>query len=291
HKDDSDHHHSEKSDEHHSKPGTSHKADSDHHHSEKSDEHHSKPETGAPKGGFPPFCGEHENYFWVSGQRVNIHSDVTLFSGGGCDDWQIVEVISQRSLINEDWNAVWAGVLGSSRALGSDCDLSLISFTKPGGTHQDDYKLGSGSWQFPADPCWLVDTIAAWKLDFTESCREPPFKPGPDHGCPDYGCPDYGCPDHGCPDYGCPDHGYPDHGCPDHGCPDHGCPDHGDHDHKHHHPPGGDGGCVPEPATIAIWGLGIGLAGAAALRRRKQPRRRWSEENRQAILDIIEGKR
>jgi hypothetical protein len=47
---------------------------------------------------------------------------------------------------------------------------------------------------------------------------------------------------------------------------------------------------VPEPATIAIWGLGIGLAGAAALRR-KQPRGRWSQENRQAIYAIIGGKR
>lgn len=47
---------------------------------------------------------------------------------------------------------------------------------------------------------------------------------------------------------------------------------------------------VPEPATIAIWGVGIGLAGAAALRR-KQPRGRWSQENRQAIYAIIGGKR
>jgi len=48
---------------------------------------------------------------------------------------------------------------------------------------------------------------------------------------------------------------------------------------------------VPEPATIAIWGLGAGLAGAAALRRRKQPKGRWSEENRQAIFQVIERRR
>lgn len=47
---------------------------------------------------------------------------------------------------------------------------------------------------------------------------------------------------------------------------------------------------VPEPTTIAIWGVGVGLAGAAALRRRKQPQGRWSKENRQQILSIIEGK-
>ena len=48
---------------------------------------------------------------------------------------------------------------------------------------------------------------------------------------------------------------------------------------------------VPEPVTAVIWGVGAGLAGAAALRRRKQPRGRWSEENRQAILQIIDNKR
>ncbi|MGA2254824.1 MAG: hypothetical protein ABSG53_09195 [Thermoguttaceae bacterium] len=56
-------------------------------------------------------------------------------------------------------------------------------------------------------------------------------------------------------------------------------------------PFGGIGGPVPEPVSIAIWGVGAGLAGAAALRRRKQPRGRWSEENRQAIFQVIEGKR
>jgi hypothetical protein len=48
---------------------------------------------------------------------------------------------------------------------------------------------------------------------------------------------------------------------------------------------------IPEPTTIAIWGVGVGLAGAAALRRRRQPGGRWSDENRQAIFHIIEGKR
>jgi len=49
---------------------------------------------------------------------------------------------------------------------------------------------------------------------------------------------------------------------------------------------------VPEPTSVAVWGLGVGLAGAAALRRRK---RRvaggWSAENRQAILEVIQGRR
>ncbi len=47
---------------------------------------------------------------------------------------------------------------------------------------------------------------------------------------------------------------------------------------------------VPEPVAVVIWGVGAVLAGAAALRRRKQPRGRWSEENRQAILQIIDSK-
>ncbi len=47
---------------------------------------------------------------------------------------------------------------------------------------------------------------------------------------------------------------------------------------------------VPEPATLAIWGLGAGLAGAAALRRRKQPGGRWSEEDRKAIFQVIHAK-
>jgi hypothetical protein len=48
---------------------------------------------------------------------------------------------------------------------------------------------------------------------------------------------------------------------------------------------------VPEPAGIAVWGIGAGLAaGAAALRRRKQRRGRWSKENREAVLRIVQGK-
>ena len=48
---------------------------------------------------------------------------------------------------------------------------------------------------------------------------------------------------------------------------------------------------VPEPTTIAIWGLGAGLVGAVALRRSKQARGSWSKENRQAIAQVIAGKR
>lgn len=54
----------------------------------------------------------------------------------------------------------------------------------------------------------------------------------------------------------------------------------------------GDVSAIPEPASLAIWGLaGLGLAGVAALRRRKHSRTGWSEENRQAIFAIIDGKR
>ncbi len=47
---------------------------------------------------------------------------------------------------------------------------------------------------------------------------------------------------------------------------------------------------TPQPTALAIWGVGAGLAGAAALRRRK-PHGRWSEENRSAISRVIAGKR
>ncbi len=46
---------------------------------------------------------------------------------------------------------------------------------------------------------------------------------------------------------------------------------------------------APEPATLAIWGLGAALAGTAATRR-NQPRRRWSAKNAQAIQELIESK-
>jgi hypothetical protein len=55
--------------------------------------------------------------------------------------------------------------------------------------------------------------------------------------------------------------------------------------------PAGGTSSVPEPISIVVWGVGAGLAGAAALRRRKQPRGRWSPEDRQAIFQVIEGKR
>ena len=48
---------------------------------------------------------------------------------------------------------------------------------------------------------------------------------------------------------------------------------------------------VPEPVGAVIWGVGTALAaGGAALRRRKNRRRPWSEENREAVLRIIQGK-
>jgi hypothetical protein len=43
----------------------------------------------------------------------------------------------------------------------------------------------------------------------------------------------------------------------------------------------------PEPATLVIWGV-LGAAGAAAVRRHRQPKGRWSAESRQAILQVIE---
>jgi hypothetical protein len=49
---------------------------------------------------------------------------------------------------------------------------------------------------------------------------------------------------------------------------------------------------IPEPVSIVIWGLGAaGAAGAMALRRRKNTRARWSDENRQAIVGLIENRR
>ncbi len=46
----------------------------------------------------------------------------------------------------------------------------------------------------------------------------------------------------------------------------------------------------PEPVTLVIWGV-LGVAGAAVVRRHKQPRGRWSQENRQAIFQVIERSR
>jgi hypothetical protein len=54
---------------------------------------------------------------------------------------------------------------------------------------------------------------------------------------------------------------------------------------------GGDLGVIPEPATLAIWSLlGLSIGGLAAVRRRRGAfgRSGWSQENRQAILDMIE---
>lgn len=46
---------------------------------------------------------------------------------------------------------------------------------------------------------------------------------------------------------------------------------------------------IPEPVSIVIWGLGAaGVAGALALRRTHNTRARWSEENRNAIVGLIE---
>ncbi len=53
---------------------------------------------------------------------------------------------------------------------------------------------------------------------------------------------------------------------------------------------GGPTNSVPEPITLCIWSV-LGAAGAAAFRRHKLPKGRWSEENRQAIFDIIERSR
>ncbi len=45
---------------------------------------------------------------------------------------------------------------------------------------------------------------------------------------------------------------------------------------------------APEPASMIVWGIGAGLAGAAAVRRGPRKRGRWSKQNRQAILSVIE---
>lgn len=45
---------------------------------------------------------------------------------------------------------------------------------------------------------------------------------------------------------------------------------------------------APEPTGIIVWGIGAGVAGAAAVRRRGQRRTRWTKQNRQAILAVID---
>jgi hypothetical protein len=59
--------------------------------------------------------------------------------------------------------------------------------------------------------------------------------------------------------------------------------------------PGGGGnvGAVPEPASIAVWGIVSGLAaGAASWRKQKRGRSagRWSDEDRTAIYKVVSGK-
>ena len=39
---------------------------------------------------------------------------------------------------------------------------------------------------------------------------------------------------------------------------------------------------------MLVWGIGAGVAGAAAVRRRKQRRPGWTKQNRQAILSVID---
>ena len=46
---------------------------------------------------------------------------------------------------------------------------------------------------------------------------------------------------------------------------------------------------IPEPASLIIWSVAGGL-GAAGLGLRKRPRGRWSDENRQAIMDVVKGR-
>jgi hypothetical protein len=57
-------------------------------------------------------------------------------------------------------------------------------------------------------------------------------------------------------------------------------------------PPGTPPGAVPEPASLAVWGLiSAATAGAVAMRKQKRARSngRWSEENRAAIYQVIGG--
>ena len=46
---------------------------------------------------------------------------------------------------------------------------------------------------------------------------------------------------------------------------------------------------VPEPASLAIWAIAGGL-GAAGLSLKRCRQGRWSDENRQAIMGIVQGR-
>jgi len=50
---------------------------------------------------------------------------------------------------------------------------------------------------------------------------------------------------------------------------------------------------IPEPASLLIWSVvgGLGAAGVALKRRRQAKAGRWSDENRQAIFEVVEGRR
>jgi hypothetical protein len=51
------------------------------------------------------------------------------------------------------------------------------------------------------------------------------------------------------------------------------------------------GEVTPEPASLIVWSvLSAGVAGMALIRRRRGSATRWSAENRQAILEMIENK-
>jgi hypothetical protein len=54
---------------------------------------------------------------------------------------------------------------------------------------------------------------------------------------------------------------------------------------------GSNNGSVPEPVSLAVWGIGAGLAAGSVALRRKQPNGRWSKKNRQAILQVIKHSR
>jgi hypothetical protein len=51
----------------------------------------------------------------------------------------------------------------------------------------------------------------------------------------------------------------------------------------------GDLPAVPEPTSLAIWAIAGGL-GAAGLSFKRRRQGRWSDDNRQAIMDIVQGR-